>query len=73
MGQRGCLVVWFSFFSFSFFKNLDVGRIWLRGESKYHENYVRRKIKMFIRFKNYKAMDSYHYHYNNSAPIMCLC
>jgi hypothetical protein len=40
--------VWFSFFLTSFSENLAVGRIWLRGESEYHYDYVWRKIKLFI-------------------------
>jgi hypothetical protein len=40
--------VWFSFFLTSFSENLVVGRIWLWEESKYHYNYVWRKIKLFI-------------------------
>jgi hypothetical protein len=40
--------VWFSFFLTSFSENLAVERIWLWGESKYHYDYVCRKIKLFI-------------------------
>jgi hypothetical protein len=40
--------VWFSFFLTSFSENLAVGRIWLWEESKYHYDYVWRKIKLFI-------------------------
>jgi hypothetical protein len=40
--------VWFSFFLTSFSENLAVGRIWLWRESKYHYDYVWRKIKLFI-------------------------
>jgi hypothetical protein len=40
--------VWFSFFLNSFSENLAVERIWLWGESKYHYDYVWRKIKLFI-------------------------
>jgi hypothetical protein len=40
--------VWFSFFLTSFSENLAVGRIWLWRESKYHYDYIWRKIKLFI-------------------------
>jgi hypothetical protein len=40
--------VWFSFFLTSFSENLAVERIWLWGESKYHYDYVWRKVKLFI-------------------------
>jgi hypothetical protein len=42
------VLVWFSFFLTSFFENLAVRRIWLRGESEYHYDYMWRKIKLFI-------------------------
>lgn len=36
--------------------NLVVERICLYRESKYRINYVRRKIKMFIRFRMYNLL-----------------
>jgi hypothetical protein len=43
--------VWFSFFLTSFSENLAMRRIWLWGESKYHYDYVSRKIKLLIRLR----------------------
>jgi hypothetical protein len=40
--------VWFGFFLTSFSENLAVGRIWLWEKSKYHYDYMWRKIKLFI-------------------------
>jgi hypothetical protein len=52
--------VWFNFFLTSFSENLAVERIWLCRESKYHSDYVRRKIKLSMGLRIYKVMDYYY-------------
>jgi hypothetical protein len=52
-----CLV---QLFLTSFSKNLAVGRIWLCRESKYHYDYVERKIKLSMGLRIYKVTDYYY-------------
>lgn len=42
-------------------ENLTVGKFWLWRKSKYHRNYVRKRMKISIKFKNLKVIDSYYY------------
>jgi hypothetical protein len=46
--RRGRHMFGSAFFLTSFSENLAVERIWLWGESRYHYDYVWRKIKLFI-------------------------